>query len=536
MSIKSLIMKNKWFTTITIGYLAWFSILLIFLLTNVRQVTFYDVLGQVDVSYNYSSVFPVFRYVLEPFAIIAFILEMEFTWMFVFFMIYPIIRIFFVFARKMGKFKSRKLGLTLRILRDIIEFSFKVLVSAVLIVLVIILIGYFIQGFFFVSRYFMIPVQIAVHSSIILIVIKTCYIMIKLVHPNLTLSYTRSKGKKQSSKRLKGISTIKREIVYFMGIGVLLLGLNVVLISTPFPPHKIVPTIPLADDEFLIDLHVHTVFSDGWLTPEERVLWYIDQGIFIAAFSDHDNLRGARVAREFVNDYNLDFLVLTAEEWTDHENDIHINYYGLDEEIVPLESYTPGGPMAMNASDLIDHVKSNGGYITVNHYNYDPNPNGGNGVPYSLEQLRDWGVDGFEIVNGGSYQGKYIAIRQFCLDNNLTCMGGSDIHINEDLNTFIKMRLVDPTNKSIDNIFRTLRNNTHEVVAIEFFPSVFNLDDDLNDIGFYVFDEFINYMLNADVFQVISWIAWSSGAYILFSLIYWRLKKKNITSIRKKFL
>ncbi len=536
MSIKSLIMKNKWFTTITIGYLAWFSILLIFLLTNVRQVTFYDVLGQVDVSYNYSSVFPVFRYVLEPFAIIAFILEMEFTWMFVFFMIYPIIRIFFVFARKMGKFKSRKLGLTLRILRDIIEFSFKVLVSAVLIVLVIILIGYFIQGFFFVSRYFMIPVQIAVHSSIILIVIKTCYIMIKLVHPNLTLSYTRSKGKKQSSKRLKGISTIKREIVYFMGIGVLLLGLNVVLISTPFPPHKIVPTIPLADDEFLIDLHVHTVFSDGWLTPEERVLWYIDQGISIAAFSDHDNLRGAHVAREFVNDYNLDFLVLTAEEWTDHENDIHINYYGLDEEIVPLESYTPGGPMAMNASDLIDHVKSNGGYITVNHYNYDPNPNGGNGVPYSLEQLRDWGVDGFEIVNGGSYQGKYIAIRQFCLDNNLTCMGGSDIHINEDLNTFIKMRLVDPTNKSIDNIFRTLRNNTHEVVAIEFFPSVFNLDDDLNDIGFYVFDEFINYMLNADVFQVISWIAWSSGAYILFSLIYWRLKKKNITSIRKKFL
>jgi hypothetical protein len=236
-----------------------------------------------------------------------------------------------------------------------------------------------------------------------------------------------------------------------------------------------------------------------------------------------------------VNDYNLDFLVLTAEEWTDHENDIHINYYGIDQEIVPLESYTPGGPMAMNASDLINYVKSNGGYITVNHYNYDPNPNGGNGIPYSLEQLRDWGVDGFEIVNGGSYGGKYISIRQFCLDNNLTCTGGSDIHINEDLNTFIKLRLVDPINKSIDNIFRTLRNNTHEVVAIEFFPSVFNLEDDLNDLGFYVFDEFINYMLNTDMIQVISWIAWSSGSYLLFSLIYWRLKKKNITSIRKKF-
>ncbi|MCJ7650597.1 MAG: hypothetical protein MUP85_18455, partial [Candidatus Lokiarchaeota archaeon] len=274
---------------------------------------------------------------------------------------------------------------------------------------------------------------------------------------------------------------------------------------------------------------------DGWLTPEERVLWYIDQGISIAAFSDHDNLRGGHIARNFVNEYNLDFLVLTAEEWTDHENDIHMNYYGIDEEIVPLESYTPGGPIAMNASDLINYVKSNGGYITVNHYNYDPNPNGGNGVPYSLEQLQDWGVDGFEIVNGGSYQGKYIDILQFCIANNLTCTGGSDIHTNEDLNTFIKLRLVDPTNKSIENIFQTLRNNTHEVVAIEFFPSVFNLEDDLNDLGFYVFDEFINYMRHTDVFQLISWIAWSSGAYLLFSVIYWRLKKKNITSIRKKF-
>ena len=535
MSIKSLIMQNKWFTTITIGFLACISILFILLFTNVRQVTFWDALGQVDVSDDYRSVFPVFRYALEPFAIIAFILEMEFTWMFVFFMIYPIIRISFVVARKKGKFKSRKLGLALRILRDIIEFSFKVLVSAVLLVLVIILIGFFIQGFFFVSRYFMIPVQIAVHFSIILIVIKTCYIMIKLVHPNLKLSYTKSKSKKQSTKRPKRNNTFKREMIYFVGIGVLLLGLNIVLISTPFSPHKIVPTTTLAEDEFLIDLHVHTVLSDGWLTPEERVLWYIDQGISIAAFSDHDNLRGGHVARNFVNEYNLDFLVLTAEEWTDHENDIHMNYYGIDEEIVPLESYTPGGPKAMNASDLINYIKSNGGYITVNHYNYDINPDGGNGVPYSLEQLRDWGVDGFEIVNGANYRGKYISIRQFCLDNNLTCTGGSDIHTNEDLNTFIKLRLVDPTNKSIDNIFQTLRKNEHEVVAIEFFPSVFNLEDDLNDLGFYVFDEFINYMLNTDVFQIISWIAWSSGAYLLFTLIYWRLKKKSITSIRRKF-
>ncbi len=536
MNIKSLIMRNKWFSAITLGYCAWLILLLMLLFTNVRHVMFYDALGQVDVSADYNSIFPVFRYLLEPFAIVASILGMEFTWIFMFLMIYPIIRIIFVVARKMGKFKSRKLGFTLRIVRDIIEFSFKVLVSAVLIILVIIIIGYSIQGFFFVSRYFMIPVQIAVHFSILLIGIKACYILIKLIHPNLKLSYANSKGNRQISKRSKRINTFKKETVYFVGIGVLLLGLNIVLISTPFSPQKIVPTTPLAEDEFLIDLHVHTVYSDGWFTPEERVLWYIDQGISIAAFSDHDNLRGAYAAQAFVESNNLDFTILIAEEWTDHENDIHMNYYGIDEEIVPLESYTPGGPKAMNASDLISYVKSNDGYITVNHYNYESNPNGGNGVPYSLEQLRDWGVDGFEIVNSGNYQGKYISIRQFCLDNNLTCTGGSDIHINEDIHTFIKLRLADPSNKSIDNIFQTLRNNTHQVVAIEYFPSVFNLNNDLKDLGFYVFSEFINYMRNIDAFQAISWIAWSSGVYILFSLIYWRLKKRDISLIRKKFI
>lgn len=173
-----------------------------------------------------------------------------------------------------------------------------------------------------------------------------------------------------------------------------------------------------------------------------------------------------------------------------------MNYYGVLEEIVPLQSYTPGGPVAMNASDTISYVKANGGYITVNHYNYDPNPSGGFGVPYTLDQLRDWGVDGFEIVNGGSYGGKYQQIRDYCLSNNLTCMGGSDIHTNEDLNTFIKMKLADPTNFTITNIFETLKNNTHEIIAINLNPEVIDFPGDLNDIGFYVLESYINYLFN----------------------------------------
>ena len=533
MRLKLMIVNNKFFTILSIGFLVWL-IFLLALLTNNRVVVFYDALNQLDVSSSYDSILPASRYFVEPFFAIAFVLGMEFSWMFLFLIFYPIGRGIFIFYKKKKGKVSKKLNFILIISKNITRFAFKVIMLTILIVLIIILIGIMVQGFLFVNRYFMIPIQIAVHSALILIIIKVFYVLLRLFHPNLKLS-AQNKNKirnKRFSSSIK-LKKIKNELIYYIGIGSLLLSLNIALISTPFPTQRIVPS-HLDDDEFLIDLHVHTVYSDGWLTPEERVLWYIEQGINIAAFSDHDNLRGAHAAQKFIEERKLDFTVLTAEEWTDHEDDIHMNYFGVNEEIVPLESYTPTGPKAMNASDLINYVKSKGGYITVNHYNYDPNPRGGFGMPYSLEELRDWGVDGFEIINGGSYGGKYQDIRQFCLDNNLTCVGGSDIHINEDLNTFIRIRLSDPTNKTVENVFQTLKKNTHQVVAIEYAPKLVNFPSDLDDAGFYVFENFINYLLNLNMYQTISWIVWSLVAYLLITVIYLKLKQVSITNLKRK--
>ncbi|GAG76497.1 unnamed protein product, partial [marine sediment metagenome] len=116
-------------------------------------------------------------------------------------------------------------------------------------------------------------------------------------------------------------------------------------------------------------------------------------------------------------------------------------------------------------------------------------------------------------------------IRDYCLSNNLTCMGGSDIHTNEDLNTFIKLKLVDPTNFSITNVFETLKNNTHEVIAINLNPEIVDFPGDLNDFGFYVLEDYINYILNIDVFQALSWIIWSGLIYLIFCFSYRKIKK-----------
>ena len=535
MKIRSFLRKNKFFSIISFAFLIWFAFLVILSIINNRTVIFYDALGQVDVSSDYSSKYPLLRYFIEPLYAIGYVLEYEFTWMFLFLMFYPILRGIYLLLKKKGRFSSKKYKFITHYISDIISFSFKILTLAILTVGIYILIGFALQGYFFISRYFMVPIQLAIRISTVLIIIKIVYTIIQLFYPKLRAKTPERRLNRKLKNFPKKLRHINREIVLYVGIGTLLLSSNILLISTPFPPHTIEPIVPLEDDEFLFDFHVHTIYSDGWLTVEERIDWYIKQGISGAAFTDHDNLRGAKSAQRYVQENGMDFIVFIGEEWTDNANDIHMNYYGVLEEIVPLQSYTPGGPVAMNASDTISYVKANGGYITVNHYNYDPNPSGGDGVPYTLDQLRDWGVDGFEIVNGGSYGGKYQQIRDYCLSNNLTCMGGSDIHTNEDLNTFIKMKLADPTNFTITNIFETLKNNTHEIIAINLNPEVIDFPGDLNDIGFYVLESYINYLFNLDTLQALSWMIWSGLIYLIFCLCYRKIKNVDLEQIKDKF-
>lgn len=529
--------KKKVFFILTIITILWVAILLILGIINQRTIVFYDTLALHDVSSEYTSELPFLRYLIEPLVATTFVLEWEFTWLISFLIFYPIIRGIYKYLRYRGKLKSTKFLYFCKVFSEILEFSFKIFSVVILLILGFIIVGYIFQGFFFVNRYFMVPVQIGVHLAYAVIALKFIYIIICLFHPKLRWKL---KSKRNPKKRTKHEKLLKyrvgltKEIVFIVACVYLLLGMNIILISFKFPNQRIKPIVPLADDEFLFDFHVHTIMSDGWLTPEERVLWYMEQGISGAVFSDHDNLRGALIAQEFVERNNLDFIVFIGEEWTDHENDIHMNYFGLEEEIVPLESYAIDGPKAMNASDLITYVKSNGGYIIVNHYNYEPN-NGGYGVPYTLTQLYNWGVDGFEIVNGGSYHGKYEQIRQFCLANNLICIGGSDIHINEDLNTFIKIKLADPTNLTITNIFETMKANIHEVIAIQIYPKIVDFPGELDDLGFYFLEGLINYFLNMDIFQALSWIGWSVLFYLIIILGYRKIKIIAPEKLKSKF-
>ena len=184
---------------------------------------------------------------------------------------------------------------------------------------------------------------------------------------------------------------------------------------------------------------------------------------------------------------------------------MHLNIYGLEETINPPEYY-PGIELAspllpgliLNVSDMIHYVKSHGGYATMNHYG---TPNA-----YTWEQIRDWGVDGFEIANGGGEQSR--ALRQFCLANNLICIGGSDIHEGQDLDTFVRFTLDDPSNRSLDAIFAALRHNEHEVIIV-------NTQRGSPSVVAWLNPEMDEYFASLSWDQRMAWVWWGIASYFI---------------------
>ena len=77
-------------------------------------------------------------------------------------------------------FNSKKYRFISHYASDIISFSFKILIPAILVVGVYILVGISIQGYFFVSRYFMVAIQLAIRISTALITIKIIYTIVQI--------------------------------------------------------------------------------------------------------------------------------------------------------------------------------------------------------------------------------------------------------------------------------------------------------------------------------------------------------------------
>jgi len=473
-----------------------------------RSPTFFDVVAQQSVAVEYDSVIPLARLAFEPFIGSFFALLADYSLDFwvplSILVVYPFLRAGWRWLSHDRQFtKSSDSNRSMKIARTVLNYT--TIMTAI---------GLGTTGaVFLLVEYYFGPVGSRGLSYQVLdigIILTACAGLSTGVVTVIGF-VKRAISPTVQTKVRSPLNRFEHEVFRFVQFLLILGVISLSALSAPLPTQEI--HADLAPNEFLFDFHVHTTLSNGYLTPEERVDWYISQGINGAAFSDQLSPNGALRAQSYVDSLRLNFTVFIAQEYAAIDPKIHLNLFGLLEPITPI-AYA-GDPYAvncMNTSDAIRYAKSYGGFVVVNHY-----IGNGNTPAYPLETLRDWGVDGFEITNAGAELDP--SIREFCLANNLALIAGTDEHMNQEINAFMRVALPDPSNRSLASVFEVLKMNEHEVVLVEQYVTRFAWPSLLDP--FKIVWKFTNYMLNLSPFQWGSWFLWSSSIY---ALIRYRLR------------
>ncbi len=178
----------------------------------------------------------------------------------------------------------------------------------------------------------------------------------------------------------------------------------------PFGMRWVVPE----DAPFVLaNFHTHTTQSNGFLTPEQAVLWHLRRGYKIVAITDSNTVKGGEIAKKFVERANLHpalrtlnpfpLTVLVGEEF---RGKTHLVMLNIRRDISPRD---------FGVSSAIREAKRQGGVVIAAH------PWSGR---HSIYELLEWGVDGFEIVNGVVLGDE--KLRALCRKHGLAVLGSLD--------------------------------------------------------------------------------------------------------------
>ena len=101
-----------------------------------------------------------------------------------------------------------------------------------------------------------------------------------------------------------------------------------------------------------IDLHTHSYYSDGLLSPKEVVIKAVNAGCNFFSLTDHDTIAGLNEAKKFAESFNLTFI--NGVEISAQQNSQSIHIVGLG--INPSEKLLLDG-LKKNNQFRIDRAK-----------------------------------------------------------------------------------------------------------------------------------------------------------------------------------
>jgi hypothetical protein len=149
-------------------------------------------------------------------------------------------------------------------------------------------------------------------------------------------------------------------------------------------------------DAFLIDLHSHTIGSDGLMTPEQNIRWHKANGFNAFALTDHNTGINNAPMLSFQEKYP-DILLIPGFEWTTQR--VHLNFLGIMDFPNKVHDLSSDDEEIKSA---ITKAHELGAVAQVDHISWtvdQPNHRSGKFIHPTRDQLLEWGIDGYEIYN-----------------------------------------------------------------------------------------------------------------------------------------
>ena len=159
-------------------------------------------------------------------------------------------------------------------------------------------------------------------------------------------------------------------------------------------------------DKF-VDLHIHSFYSDGTMSPKEILEEAIKNNVGVMAITDHDVLEGSIELLTLSKDYDIECISGVELDAIDNGRNIHILGYGMNMMDEAFRSFVKSNRALLDLVNykLIEKMQVDYDFITTedySEYNYDHRKGGWKALHY----LMDKGLTK-ELREGFSFYIKY---------------------------------------------------------------------------------------------------------------------------------
>ncbi len=228
-----------------------------------------------------------------------------------------------------------------------------------------------------------------------------------------------------------------------------------------------------------VDLHLHSYYSDGTMSPEEIVRRAIANNVGVLAITDHNVITAVKELQEIAPASGICFIPGVELDSIDREMDIHILGYGVDIEDLPFISFVKKNREILDqiSTRLISDMEGDYEGISLEDFHafsYDREKGGWKALHYFKEKGLTGSLrEGFAIYNrygitndSGDYPSTGEVIRQIHRAGGKAILAHPGVSVREEDMDRFQLRLLELIDQGFDGIECYYPTHTKEITQL----------------------------------------------------------------------